>query len=372
MYKNVLQSIDNIAIWPVISFVIFFLFFICLLWWVFTSKKAYIDTMSKLPLEENKPGDKKDKGPGPVKSALATLTLMFVSMGAFAQEPATRSFWADPLKDPMLPLYLITTLVFIVILLVMAVAITMIRVLNMFIREAARERAAKLGVPYAPEPSAWNKFWQRMNASVPVQQEADIDMGHSYDGIRELDNHLPPWWKWLFYATIGWAAVYIVVFHLSDTLPLSIEEYQQEVAAAEEQIQRLKATQPQATIDEAALQFTQDAAIIDAGKKLFTDFNCGSCHRADGGGNSIGPNLTDVYWLHGGDIKQVYVSIKDGYVDKGMPAWGKNMSPSQVRDIAFFVMSLQGSNPANAKAPQGEIFKPEAVEVKTDSTVAKL
>lgn len=53
MYKNVLQSIDNIAIWPVISFVIFFLFFICLLWWVFTTKKTFIDKMKCLPLENS-------------------------------------------------------------------------------------------------------------------------------------------------------------------------------------------------------------------------------------------------------------------------------------------------------------------------------
>lgn len=51
MYKNVLQSIDNIAIWPVISFVIFFLFFICLLWWVFTTDKKFIDKMKSMPID---------------------------------------------------------------------------------------------------------------------------------------------------------------------------------------------------------------------------------------------------------------------------------------------------------------------------------
>jgi len=305
------------------------------------------------------------------KKVLLVLVMLWTGF-ASAQDSAPRTFWDDPLKDPMLPLYAVTTLIFVVMLLVLAVAIVMIRVLNMFVREAAKERAAKLGIVYQPEPSWWDRFSQRMNRSVPLQQEADIDMGHSYDGIRELDNHLPPWWKWLFYTTIGWAAVYIVVFHFSNTLPLPMEEYQQEIAQAEEQAQRLKASQPQASIDENTLQFTNDAAVIDAGKKLFTDFNCGSCHRADGGGNAIGPNLTDIYWLHGGDVKQVYTSIKNGYVDKGMPAWGKSMNPQQVRDVAFFVMSLQGTNPANAKTPQGEIFKPEATAVKRDSTVAKL
>ena len=312
-----------------------------------------------------------EKSPDLRKVIPMTLILLWMSLSTFAQE-TPKTFWDDPLKDPMMPLYAVTTMVFIVMILVLAVAIVMIRVLNVFVREAAKARATKLGIAYQPEPSWWDKLWQRLNRSVPVQQEADIDLGHSYDGIRELDNHLPPWWKWLFYTTVGWALVYIVVFHVSDTLPLSKDEYQHELAVAEEQAQRLKASQPQASIDENTLEFKNDVVIIDAGKKLFSDFNCGSCHRADGGGNAIGPNLTDIYWLHGGSIKHVFTSIKNGYVDKGMPAWGKSMSPQQVRDLAFFVMSLQGTNPANAKTPQGEIFKPEPAEVKADSTIAKM
>jgi cytochrome c oxidase cbb3-type subunit 3 len=97
------------------------------------------------------------------------------------------------------------------------------------------------------------------------------------------------------------------------------------------------------------------------------DYNCGSCHRNDGGGNTIGPNLTDAYWLHGGDIKNVYAIIKNGVVEKGMPAWGKAMSPESVRDVAFFVMSINGTNPPDAKSPQGELFKLET-ETETDTT----
>jgi len=59
MYKNVLQNIDNIAIWPIISFVIFFLFFLCLLWWVFTVDKKFIEKMETLPMEETKSGEQK-------------------------------------------------------------------------------------------------------------------------------------------------------------------------------------------------------------------------------------------------------------------------------------------------------------------------
>ena len=95
--------------------------------------------------------------------------------------------------------------------------------------------------------------------------------------------------------------------------------------------------------------------------------NCGSCHRNDGGGNTIGPNLTDDYWIHGGEVKNVFATIKNGAVEKGMPAWGKSMKPEDVRDVTFFVMSLRGTNPENAKGPQGELFKPT---IPLDSTNA--
>lgn len=53
MYKDILTRIDHIAIWPVVSFVIFFLFFICLLWWVFAVDKIFIDKMGKMPLDDD-------------------------------------------------------------------------------------------------------------------------------------------------------------------------------------------------------------------------------------------------------------------------------------------------------------------------------
>ncbi|HEX5171016.1 MAG TPA: cbb3-type cytochrome c oxidase N-terminal domain-containing protein [Cyclobacteriaceae bacterium] len=290
------------------------------------------------------------------------------SLAASAQETTAPSFWDDPVNHPLTPLYVVTTFVLIAMITVLVVAFYLLRILNLLIEQSAKESAAKLGKTYVERESWWSKLVQKLNASVPVAQEKDIDLGHNYDGIRELDNHLPPWWKWLFYGTIGWAVVYLVVYHLSNSLPLSIEEYQDEVAQAEMKIQKLKASQPQAEIDEATLTFTNDAAIIEKGKKVFTDYNCGSCHRNDGGGNTIGPNLTDAYWLHGGDIKNIFATIKNGVVEKGMPAWGKAMSPDNVRDAAFFVMSLQGTNPPDAKAPQGELFKSPDAPPPADTT----
>ncbi|HEY0741106.1 MAG TPA: cbb3-type cytochrome c oxidase N-terminal domain-containing protein [Chryseosolibacter sp.] len=307
-----------------------------------------------------------------MKKLIVVVLGLLLSATASAQGLSTKAFWNDPINHPMAPFILVSAFVFVVLILVVIVALVLLRAFNMLVEQAARERAKALGIEYKPKPSWLSRFSQSLNASVPIENENDIDMGHDFDGIRELDNHLPPWWKWLFYATIGWSAVYIILFHFSGSLPLTQEEYEEEIAVAEEAKRAYQASQPQAVINVETLEFTADAEIIASGKSVFADNNCGSCHRADGGGNTIGPNLTDEYWLHGGDVKKVYTTIKDGFVEKGMPAWGKALSPKEVRDVTFYVMSLQGSNPADAKAPQGELFKTEVQKADTVKARASL
>lgn len=292
-----------------------------------------------------------------MKRLFLSVTGLVACTAAFSQQ-ANPSFWDNPVDHPLLPVYLIISFIIIITLLLAVVGGYLIAVLKMFTSRAEEEKARRLGKVYVPQPSWWSRLTQKLNASVPVSEEKNIELDHSYDGIKELDNHLPPWWKWLFYGTIGWSVVYIVLFHLSESLPLSLQEYESEIAQAEEQQRILKASQPETQIDENALVFTNDAALIENGKTVFMNNNCGSCHRNDGGGNTIGPNLTDDYWIHGGDVKDVFATIKNGAVEKGMPAWGKSMKPEDVRDLTFFVMSLKGTNPENAKAPQGELFKP--------------
>lgn len=292
-----------------------------------------------------------------MKKFLLAATGLLISITGFSQEAAP--------SDPMTTLYVVGALVLIVLLLVIGVAIVLLRALNMLVDQTLKERAKSLGVAYVPQPSLWSRLSQKLNASVPIEKEKDIDLGHSYDGIRELDNHLPPWWKWLFYGTIAWSAVYLVVFHVSSSLPLSLEEYQNEVAAAELEKKRFLASQPQLAIDLDKLEYTKDAEILARGEKVYA-INCVPCHRKDGGGNTIGPNLTDNYWIHGGTVKNVYSTVSDGFVEKGMPAWGKTMSQGDVRDVTFFVLSLQGTNPADAKAPQGELME-QKVNQKSDS-----
>lgn len=292
-----------------------------------------------------------------MKKYMFTLIALVVSLGTRAQDAPAR-FMDDPVNHPMAPVYAVGALILVVLVLIMVIAFYLLRIINMLTEQVLQEKAAKAGVPYTAPKSFWLAWWEKINAVVPVEKEKDIELDHDFDGIRELDNHLPPWWKWLFYGTIAWSVIYLFVFHVYHWLPLSLAEYENEVARAEEQKRRIEALQPVAAIDLDKLEFIDDPAMIEKGKSVFMNLNCGSCHRNDGGGNAIGPNLTDAYWLHGGSAKNIYVTIRDGVIEKGMPAWGKAMSATDVRDVTFFIMSLQGSNPPDAKAPQGEPYEP--------------
>lgn len=303
---------------------------------------------------------------------LFTLSILFLPALTYGQVAEPKSFWTDPFSNPMLPLYVVSLLVFITIILVLITAVYMLRILSLMVRKQAEEKAAREGRPYVPEATWWNKFWESFNASVPLTEEKNIDLGHDYDGIRELDNHLPPWWKGLLYATIVWGVIYMIMYHVTFTLPSSTQEYDNQIAEAAAAQRAFLAAQPAAVIDENTLVYDGNAEYIAKGKTVFTSNNCQSCHREDGGGNGIGPNLTDKFWIHGGSVKNVFSTINKGVVEKGMPAWGKVMSPADVRNVTFYVMSLQGTNPPNAKAAQGIEYVPESVAPKSDTTVTAL
>lgn len=305
-----------------------------------------------------------------MKKLVLLMSGLPIAISSFAQDAAAqKSFAADPINHPMFPAYVVLSLLIISIFLAVFVCIYALKIVTLLNVQIRQEKAHRLGIDYVPTPGWWARFTQKINASVPVEQEKDIELDHSFDGIKELDNHLPPWWKWLFYGTIGWGAVYLVLFHFSNSLPSSQEEYHNEILLAEQQANIRKANQPAGEeIDESKLEFTNDLAIIEKGKNVFASNPCSSCHRVDGGGNTIGPNLTDEYWLHGGDVKSVFHTIQNGVIEKGMPAWGKALSPQDIRDVSFYILSLQGSNPANAKSPQGELFKQKPAGVMIDST----
>ena len=290
----------------------------------------------------------------------ALVGLTTASFAQSATEAPAVSIW----DDPMLTFYVAIGFIFVVVLLVLLVAVYMLQVIKVMTRQAAQERAQKLGIEYKEEPSLWSKLWKESNDFVPLEKEADIMLDHSYDGIRELDNHLPPWWKWLFYLSIVFAFVYMIFYHLTDTLPLPKQEYENELVVAREQARKLQASNPVAAIDETNVKATTDALALADGKQTFLN-NCASCHRKDAGGD-IGPNLTDEYWLHGGDIKDIFKVVRHGVQGTNMISWEGFISPEKMQNVASYILTLKGSNPANPKKPQGEIYKP-LDEVKTDS-----
>jgi cytochrome c oxidase cbb3-type subunit 3 len=299
-----------------------------------------------------------------MKRLLLFLAGVFISLAGQAQsaaQPNAASIW----DDPMTKFYLVVSFIFIVSLLVLLALVYLLRVINILAENTARERVEKSGKVYEPAPSFLKSFWDTINGFVAKEKEATLVMDHNYDGITELDNHLPPWWKWLFYVTIIWGVFYFLAYHVFNSLPLSTGEYDNEVAYANEQMQKLKTANPGPKIDEATVEVTTDAKMLENGKSTFLN-TCSSCHRKDGGGD-IGPNLTDEYWKHGGDIKSLFKIVTNGVPGTNMVAWGSVMSSEAIRNVASYVLTLQGTKPANPKKPEGDLFKPEVKSVQADS-----
>jgi cytochrome c oxidase cbb3-type subunit 3 len=226
-----------------------------------------------------------------------------------------------------------------------------------FLLKTEKEKIAP--VPEAEEIKKTRlSWWDRFNKLRPVTEEAELDLGHDYDGIRELNNRLPPWWLYGFYLTIIVAVIYLWRFHVSHTGPSSIEEYNRSVAKAELKIQEYLKTKGDA-VDENTVTLLTSKDDIAEGKLIFSK-SCVTCHTETGAGN-IGPNLTDNYWLHGNDIKSVFKTIRYGI--NAMPQWQNAYSNKQIAQVASYVKSLHGTNPPNPKAPQG-------IEMKEDAATA--
>ncbi len=282
-----------------------------------------------------------------VKSIILSL-LMLLPLGASAQEVSGVS------SDTAL--VILAGFVLVVAILVLIVSSIVLQVLRSIVRQEQEKQAEVQGIELEPEESFWSRFSKSTTDIVPIEKEETILLDHNYDGIQELDNHLPPWWKWLFYFTIGFGVVYLIVYHVLGLMPLQTAEYEEEIAAAEQQRQEYLASQPSAVIDESTVAMVDDAASLADGKQVY-DNNCAACHRADGGGG-IGPNLTDNYWLHGGSIESIFTTIKVGVPENGMISWEPLLSPSQMQNVASYIMTLVGTNPPDAKEPQGELYSP--------------
>ncbi len=249
---------------------------------------------------------------------------------------------------------------------VISIEMIVILVFIFMIKRFERELLSKKSKVKSFNFSAW---WARIDKkiftkAIPVEREADILLDHDYDGIRELDNPLPPWWKYGFYITIGIAIVYLLNYEVLGYGKNPTQEYNEEMAKAKIQMEEYAAKSGN-TIDENNIKMP-DADGLAKGKEIFTT-TCWPCHGKLGEGG-VGPNLTDNYWIHKGSLNDIYLSIKHGYPDKGMQAWGKTFSAKEINDLAGYIKTLKGSNPPNGKAPQGDLFTDDA---SSDSSAVK-
>jgi cytochrome c oxidase cbb3-type subunit III len=189
-----------------------------------------------------------------------------------------------------------------------------------------------------------------------VEQDYEIDTltnnrlikDHDYDGIRELDNDLPPWWKWLFYISIVFFIVYLVrlfVFRADDLLQLT--EYNKEMAEA------ASMAPSQSSSETFEIKVLNDQTSIANGKVIY-DKICAVCHLVDGGG-LVGPNMTDDYWIHGNTIQDMFNTVTNGVLEKGMISYKDQYSPQQRLEVLSYIITLHGTTPANPKAPQGDL-----------------
>lgn len=190
----------------------------------------------------------------------------------------------------------------------------------------------------------------------PIEEEATIALDHSYDGIVELDNGMPPWLRYLFTSTILFAVVYLFNYLITNTGLNQTQEYEQEIAFAEKEAEERKLLAAN-SLDENSVTYLEDKAMIEEGKVLFAQ-NCKACHGAAGEG-TVGPNLTDAYWLHGGKINDIFKTIKYGVPEKGMISWQAKLKPVDIQKISSYILTIQGTNPPNAKAPQGDLLEGE-------------
>lgn len=206
--------------------------------------------------------------------------------------------------------------------------------------------------------SVLSKLSQMLTKSTPIEREKDIMFDHDFDGIKELDSKIPPWFSWLFILTIIFAAYYMIDYHIIGSGQVQHEEYTEEVRIAS--LEREALIKSGAFVNEETVKLLTDANELNAGKAIY-DANCIACHATDGGG-IVGPNLTDDYWIHGGGIKNVFKVIKYGVVEKGMIAWQTQLNPNQMQEVASYVLSLHGTTPAAPKQPEGEIWVEEKTE----------
>ncbi len=252
------------------------------------------------------------------------------------------------IKYPAVMLFLLF-----VLLLLIGIEATIKAIENITIQSLDEEAKAKF-LKEKKSSSGLMNLYKKLAGGKPIEQEDEIILDHNYDGIKELNNNLPPWWLYGFYITIAFAAIYLVRYHIMDG-PDQTTEFETEMANAQLAIDEYKKNATDLIDFETVTQLTE-VSDLEAGKAIYNT-NCVACHMADGGGG-IGPNLTDPNWILGGGIKNVFKTISEGGRDgKGMIAWKSTLKPSEMQQVSSYLLTFQRTTPANPKAPEGDIWK---------------
>ncbi|MBV7268587.1 cbb3-type cytochrome c oxidase N-terminal domain-containing protein [Winogradskyella luteola] len=273
--------------------------------------------------------------------AIAALVEYFIDSG---DQPAF-------MEQPIILLFLL--LVLLILIAIEGIVSSMDNILYQSLDEEGRARMdAKRNSP--SKLGLWIKdTYSKLLGSKPIEQEGEIILDHNYDGIKELDNNLPPWWVYSFYLTIIFAVIYMIRYHVLNADD-QFAEYEIEYAEANRAIEEYKRTAKN-LVDINTVEVLTEAGDLNAGKKIF-EVNCVACHKADGGGG-IGPNLTDENWILGGGIKNVFRTISEGGRDgKGMVSWKSELKPLEMAQVASYVLQFQGTTPAEPKAAEGEVW----------------
>ena len=290
-----------------------------------------------------------------VPSWIRVPVVFFIIFGAvefFIDSGAQPAF----IKHPAVILFLL-----LILLILIAIEIIVSALENIMLHKLDDEaKAIFLAEKEKSFKFTWLKeTYQNLLGQTPIEDEAEIILDHNYDGIKELDNNLPPWWIYGFYASIVFAAVYLLRYHVFSG-PSQIDELETELADARIAIETYKKTAKNLVDINTVTQLTE-AADLSAGKTIF-ETNCVACHMADGGGG-IGPNLTDPNWILGGDIKSVFKTVSEGgRSGKGMIAWKQQLKPLEIAQVSSYVLTFEGTTPANPKAPEGDVWVDENTE----------
>ena len=281
------------------------------------------------------------------------LVFFLLTSPVFAQETTKVTNTGNSYMDILIVVFIVVAIMLLVF------AVVLLNTFNILSKELSSSSALPIATKVEKlEYEEWaavqkNKpgMFDKLLGLKPIEQEKDLLIEHEFDGIKELDNPVPGWFNFLFYGSIAVGIMYFITYHVADWGPSQEQEYVTEMKRAEED-QKLYLSKSANKIDENTVAINAEAPVISAGKAVY-DANCVACH-GDKGQGVVGPNLADEYWLHGGKINSVFKTIKYGVPEKGMISWEKTLSPKQISEVSNYILSLKGTNPANAKAAQGD------------------